>query len=190
MSFPSFRSARSRTSESLPHVMIVFDLFHVVAQFNRVTDQVRNSEYCKASQANKEVLMGAKYLLLKSRSKLRRKKDRQQLKELLKLNEVITAIMILKDQLKHIWTYRSRTRANNAIDEWCALARTLKHRAVTKFAKMLHSYCYGILDHCDYSILPGHLEGVNNKINVIKRKAYGFHDLRYFSLKIFKLFAT
>ena len=84
--------------------MIVFDLFHVVAQFNRVTDQVRNSEYRKASQANKEVLMGAKYLLLKSRSKLRRKKDRQQLKELLKLDEVITAIMILKDQLKHIWT--------------------------------------------------------------------------------------
>jgi len=32
----------------------------------------------------------------------------------------------------------------------------------------------------------GKLEGVNNKIKVIKRKAYGFHDLRYFTLKIFQ----
>ena len=176
--------------KKLPHVKIVFDLFHVVAQFNRVIDHVRNSEYRKASQANKEVFKGAKYLLLKNSSKVRRKKDRQQLKELLTLNEIINAVMILKDQLKHIWTYRSRTWANNAIDQWCALARTLKHRVVTKFAKMLDRYRYGILNHCDYSIHTGQLEGVNNKIKVIKRKAYGFHDLRYFSLKIFQAFAN
>jgi transposase len=176
--------------KKVPHVKIVFDLFHVVAQFNRVLDQVRNSEYRQASQAHKEVFKGAKYLLLKNRSRVRRQKDRQQLNELLKLNEVINAVMILKDQLKHIWSYRSRTWANKAIDQWCALARTLKHRAVTKFAKMLDRYRYGILNHCDYSIHTGQLEGVNNKIKVLKRKAYGFHDLRYFSLKVFQAFAN
>ncbi|MFH1147146.1 MAG: transposase, partial [Pseudomonadota bacterium] len=34
----------------------------------------------------------------------------------------------------------------------------------------------------------GALEGVNNKIKVIKRKAYGFHDIRYFILKIYQAF--
>jgi len=34
------------------------------------------------------------------------------------------------------------------------------------------------------------LEGVNNKIKVIKRKAYGFHDLRYFTLKIYQAFTN
>jgi len=34
------------------------------------------------------------------------------------------------------------------------------------------------------------LEGVNNKIKVIKRKAYGYHDFRYFSLKIIQAFAN
>lgn len=176
--------------KKLPHVQMVFDLFHVVAQFSRVIDQVRNSEYRKASKADKDVFKGAKYLLLKNRSNVRRKKDRQQLKELLKLNEVINTVLILKDKLKHIWSYRSRTWASKTLDEWCALARALRNRAVTRFANMLDRYRYGILNHCDYPIHTGKLEGVNNKIKVIKRKAYGFHDLRYFSLKIIQAFAN
>ena len=44
------------------------------------------------------------------------------------------------------------------------------------------------LSHCDYPIHTGKIEGVNNKIKVIKRKAYGFHDLRYFTLKIYQAF--
>ena len=43
---------------------------------------------------------------------------------------------------------------------------------------------YGILNHCDYAIGTSPLEGVNNKIKVIKRKAYGFHDPKYFALKV------
>ncbi len=176
--------------KKVPHVKIVFDLFHVVAQFSKVIDQVRNSEYRKASQENKAVFKGAKYLLLKNRSNIRRKKDRQQLKELLKLNEIINSVLILKEKLKHIWSYRSRTWANKALNEWCALARALNHRAVSKFAQTLERYRYGILNHCEYAIHTGKLEGVNNKIKVIKRKAYGFHDLHYFSLKIFQAFAN
>lgn len=176
--------------QKVPHVQIVFDLFHVVAQFNRVIDKVRNTEYRKASNTNKDVFKGAKYLLLKNRSNIRRHKDRKQLEELLKLNKVINAILILKDKLKHIWSYRSRTWADKAIDEWCALARALGHSAVTKFAKTLCRYRYGILNHCDYPIHTGKLEGVNNKIKVIKRKAYGYHDLRYFSLKIIQAFSN
>jgi transposase len=163
--------------KKVAHVKIVFDLFHVVAQFNRVIDKVRNTEYRKASKANKEVFKGAKYLLLKNRAHIRRKKDREQLKEFLKLNKVINAVLILKDKLKPIWSYRSRTWANKAIDEWCALARALNNPEVKKFAKMLDCYRYGILNHCDYPIHTGRLEGVNNKIKVIKRKAYGYHDL-------------
>lgn len=176
--------------KKVPHVKIVFDFFHVVAQFNRVIDAVRNSEYRKASRENKEVFKGAKYLLLKNRSHVRRKKDRQQLQELLKLNEVINLVLILKDKLKHIWSYRSQSWAHKAIEQWCALARSLANRELNRFAKMLERHRYGILNHCDYPIYTGKLEGVNNKIKVIKRKAYGFHDLRYFSLKIFQAFTN
>jgi transposase len=174
--------------DKVPHVKIVFDLFHVVAQFSRVIDKVRNSEYRKASQEQKEVLKGSRYLLLKN--SLRRPKERTHLAELLKLNEVINTVLILKDQLKHIWSYKSRTWAVKALDQWCYLARSIKNRTVSRFANMLERYSYGILNHCDYPLHTSVLEGVNNKIKLIKRKAYGFHDLRYFSLKVFQAFAN
>jgi len=176
--------------KKVPHVKIVFDLFHVVSQFSRVIDKVRNAEYRKASKENKEVFKGARYLLLKNRSNVRRTKDREQLKQLLELNEVINTVLILKDKLKHIWSYKSRTWATKAIEEWCALARCTEHPSVQKFADTLERYSYGILNHCDYPIHTGKLEGVNNKIKVIKRKAYGYHDLRYFSLKIIQAFTN
>lgn len=177
-------------TDKLPRAKIVFDLFHVVANFNQVIDKVRNSEYRKASKDDKAVYIGAKYLLLKNRKNVRRQSHRQQLKELLALNQVINTMMILKEKLKHIWTYHSRTWATKALDQWCDLARSLENRSVNTFVKMLQRYSYGIINHCDYPIHTGKLEGVNNKIKVIKRKAYGFHDVRYFTLKIYQAFAN
>jgi len=69
--------------KKVPHVKIVFDLFHVVSRFNRVIDKVRNAEYRKASKENKSVFKGARYLLLKNRSNIRRRKERVHLKQLL-----------------------------------------------------------------------------------------------------------
>ena len=174
--------------DKLPNTKIVFDLFHVVANFNRVIDKVRNSEYRKASKNDKAVYKGSKYLLLKNRKNIRRKSQRQRLKDLLALNQVINTVMILKEKLKHIWSYRSRSWAAKALDQWCELARSVQNRSLNTFVRMLQRYRYGIINHCDYPIHTGKLEGVNNKIKVIKRKAYGFHDLRYFTLKIYQAF--
>ncbi len=127
---------------------------------------------------------------MKNRGSLRHQSQRDQLKELLKLNETLNTVMILKDKLKHIWQYRSRTWADKAIDQWCDLARSLKQPSLISFANMLERHRYGIVNHCDYPIHTGKIEGVNNKIKVIKRKAYGFHDLRYFTLKIYQAFSN
>ena len=160
----------------------------MVANFNRVIDKVRNSEYRKASEEDKAIYKGTKYLLLRNRNNLKTQQQRQHLKQLLALNETISTVMILKETLKHIWTYRSRGWATKALDHWCSLARSLNHPSVNAFVKMLERHRYGILNHCNYPIHTGKLEGVNNKIKVIKRKAYGFHDLRYFTLKIYQAF--
>ncbi len=173
----------------MPHVKIVFDLFHVVSSFGKVIDKIRNAEYRKASKEDKEVFKGSKYLLLKNKRTIRKKEPREHLKQLLSLNETINTVYILKDKLKQIWRYRSRTWARKALDDWCSMARTLTHPDINKFANMLQRYSYGILNHCDYQIHTSKLEGVNNKIKVIKRKAYGFLDERYFSLKIIQAFA-
>jgi len=172
----------------VPHVKIVFDLFHVVAAFNKVIDKIRNEEYRKASGKDKAVFKGAKYLLLRAKKKIRRRKDREQLRQLLQVNETLSTLMILKDLLRPIWGYRSRGWAKRRIAEWCALARTVDYPQVRTFARRLERYGYGILNHCDYPIHTGKLEGINNRIKVIKRQAYGFHDQRYFTLKVLQAF--
>lgn len=162
----------------------------VVSSFGKVIDKVQNAKYRKASKEDKDVIMGSKYLLIKNKLNIRRKTHREHLKRLLSLNETIKTVLILRDKLKHIWRYNSQTWARKALHEWCLLVKTVNHPTVSKFANMLQRYSYGILNHCDYHIHTSKLEGVNNKIKVIKRKAYGFLDEQYFSLKIIQAFAS
>jgi len=166
--------------EAVPHAKIVFDLYHVVASFNKVIDCVRRTEYLRASLEDRAVYRGAKYLLLKKR--IRRRRHREHLRQLLALNERLFTMVLLRDKLTEIWGYRSRTWAGRALDDWCALARTVGHRDVDRFAAMLERHRDGILNHCESPIHTGKLEGINNTIKVIKRDAYGYHDERYFSL--------
>ena len=70
------------------------------------------------------------------------------------------------------------------------MAGQIEHPSVTAFIKRLRFFEYGILNHADYPIGTSRLEGVNNKIKVIKRKAYGFHDSEYFALKVKQAFAA
>ena len=53
-----------------------------------------------------------------------------------------------------------------------------------RFAKSLRDHALGVLAWFDYQITTGPLKGLNNKIKVIKRKAYGFRNMDYFKLKI------
>jgi len=173
-------------SEAAPQAKIVFDPFHVVAAYGRLIDKVRNSEYRKASAQDKEVLKGSRYLLLKTR--LHRRKDRRHLGRLLQLNKTLFYVYVLRDQLKRIWSYRHRLWAARALRDWCALARRVGRRELARFARMLERHREGLLNHCDYPIHTSKLEGINNKIKVIKRKAYGFRDDRYFILKVKQAF--
>ncbi len=177
------------TKKCLPNAKIVFDLYHVVSSFGRVIDKVRNTEYQKASEADKEVFKGSKYLLLKNKKNIRKKEHKEKLKKLLKINKTLSTLMILKDKLKHLWDYTYPGKANKTLAEWITMSYQIKNKDVQKFSKMLLKHFFGIVSHCEYKIHTSKLEGVNNKIKVIKRKAYGFHDERYFALKVIQGFA-
>jgi len=165
-----------------PEARIVFDLFHVVKEFNKAIDHVRNRECRKATQEGKAVLKGSKYLLLKNQPNLN-SKERPRLREVLELNRNLAIMYILKDMLKRIWKYRYRGWARKRLNEWCEMARESLIPEAIKFAKRLTRYAYGILNHCQYHISTGRLEGTNNKLKVIKRRSYGFRDTRYYILK-------
>ncbi len=166
-----------------PQADVVFDLFHVVKGFNKVIDDIRNEEFRKASAGPRELLKGSKYLFLKNWGNLKRK-DRVQLEEILALNARLSTVYWLKDLLAHIWDYYYPGWAVKMLAEWCDVARQDGHPALAKFAEKLERHKYGIISHCKHQIHTSKLEGVNNKIKVVKRIAYGFHDLEYFALKV------
>ena len=176
--------------ECLPRARHVFDLYHVVAAFHRVIDRVRIEECRRASEEDKEVFKGSKYLLFKNRKNIRKRNHRQQLDRLCRINRTISILLILRDKLKHLWSYVSPGWAAKTLRSWIEMARAIDYPEVRKFCKLLLRHFFGIVNHCRYAIHTSKLEGANNKIKLIKRKAYGYHDEKYFSLKVIQAFAN
>ena len=177
----------NRVKHHCPQANIVFDFFHVVQGFGRVIDKIRREEYLKASQEDREILKGSRYLLLKNEENLT-EKQRPRLQKLLAMNETLNTVYILKDQLKMVYYYSDRDMVKETLDDWCAMAETISHPSVLAFINKLRFFEDGILNHADYPIGTSDLEGVNNKIKLIKRRAYGYHDSDYFALKVKQAF--
>ena len=179
----------NRVQHHCPHAHIVFDFFHVVQAFGKVIDTVRRDEYQNATAQDKEVLKGSRYLLLKNAENLTEDQSHR-LDEVLAVNQTLSILYVLKDQLKLVFHYSDRRKVKRTLDSWCRMAETIDHPEVRRFIGRLRFFEYGILNHADYPISTSELEGANNKIKVIKRKAYGFHDLDYFVLKVKQAFAA
>ena len=177
----------NRVKHHCPQANIVFDFFHVVQGFGRVIDKIRREEYLKASKEDRDILKGSRYLLLKNEENLT-EKQRPRLQKLLAMNETLNTVYILKDQLKMIYYYSDREMAKKTLDDWCGMAETVSHPAMRAFINKLRFFEDGIVNHADYPIGTSALEGVNNKIKLIKRRAYGYHDCDYFALKIKQAF--
>ena len=179
----------NRVKHYCPNAKVVFDFFHLVQSFGRVIDKVRRDEYFKANKQQRKVLKGSRYLLLKNEENLT-ESQQSRLQAVLELNSTLSILYVLKDQLKLLYYYSDRRKVKQTLDDWCRMAEQIGHASVKAFIKRLRFFEYGILNHADYPIGTSRLEGVNNKIKVIKRKAYGFHDSEYFALKVKQAFAA
>jgi transposase len=166
-----------------PKAQIVFDPFHVIAFFGRVIDKIRFEQYRCADPNLKALMKRSRFLLLKNPQNLKAK-ERPKLKKILQQNELLSAVYLLKEYLKRIWQYKYPKSALKFFEYWCQLAIETGCQHLIKFVKALNRYTYGLINHCQFPIHTNRLEGINNKIKLIKRKAYGYRDLDYFSLKI------
>ena len=170
-----------------PQAEVVYDLFHVVAKYGReVVDRVRVDEAnrLKHDKPARKVIKGSRWLLLRNAENIKRNEDRVRLKELLAANRKLATVYVLKDDLKHLWDYRYRGAASRFWRLWYHRAIRSRIEPLKKFARKLKEYLPGILAHCRWRLHTSVLEGINNKIKVIKRMAYGFRDDDYFFLKI------
>jgi transposase len=178
-----------------PNAAIVYDLFHVVAKYGReVIDRVRVDEtnrIAKAAgpnrlriRAQRRVIKGTRWLLLRNREHVTRPDDRIRLEELLAANRALFITYVLKDDLKQLWGYRAPAAAHRFWQHWYRRAIRSGLEPLQRFARHLKPYLDGILNHCHYPLSTALVEGINNKIKVLKRMAYGYRDDAYFFLRI------
>ena len=74
-------------------------------------------------------------------------------------------VYVLRDDLKHLWKYRYRDAARRFLNEWSSRTMESEITPLKSFAEKLAEY----LSHCQFHLHASLLEGINNKIKVIKR---------------------
>ena len=169
-----------------PQAAMVYDQFHLMKIYSRyVLDRVRIDSYQKASQEHRPVIKGTKYLLLKNRENLSDQTDEKaRLHDVLAVNQQLNTVYVLKEDLKQIWRYKRRAWAEKWLDSWIQRARESGIKPLIWFTKKLIRHRESILAHCTYPLATSKIEGMNNKVKLIKRIAFGFKDFDYFALKI------
>jgi transposase len=178
--------------DNLPQAAHVFDHFHVVKLFNDKLSALRRDLYHQAaSDADRKLLKGTRWLLLKNPENLDPERDEhQRLQEALALNTPLTIAYYLKEDLRQIWSQPHKRTARRVLRDWMARARASGIRMLEQFADTLEQHETGILAYYDYPISTGPLEGTNTKIQAMKRQAYGFRDLAFYKLKILGIHET
>lgn len=178
----------SSVMENCPGAVHVFDHFHVVKLMNERLDDIRKNVFHMERNVNRrKVIKGTRYLLLANGEDIFDKRHKTRLENALAMNEPLSKAYYLKERLREIWSQANREQAEAVLDDWVKQAGESKIPQLQRMAATLLAHKRGILAWYECHISTGKVEGINNKIKVLKRNAYGFRDERYFKLRLYAL---
>jgi transposase len=180
-----WKAFRNSTARHAPQAAILFDKFHIMRHLGEALDKVRKSEYRRLSGQDRSYIKGQKYTLLSHQANLTLEGKRA-LKKLLAANKRLNTAYLLKESFGQLWDYNSETWARKFFENWRASLKWQRLEPYRKFARMIDRHWDGIAAYCkpENKVALGFVEGLNNKIRVIQRRAYGLRDEEYLRLKI------
>ena len=176
---------RNSTRRNAPQAAILFDKFHIMRHLGEALDAVRKREYARLSGKKREFIKGQKYTLLSHRENLTLD-GRVALKKLLKANKRLNTAYLLKESFGQLWDYQKEGWARKFFENWRAALKWQRLKPYEEFAQMIERHWDGIAAFCqlENKVSLGFVEGLNNKIRVIQRRAYGLRDEEYLRLKV------
>jgi len=176
---------RNSTQKHAPQSKILFDKFHILRHLSEAMDKVRREEYKRVTGEERKFIKGQRYTLLSHWENLTLE-GRQALKKLLAANKRIQTAYLLKEEFGQLWDYQSESWARKFFDNWKQQLKWQRLKPFEKFGMMIEKHWYGIVSYChpNNKVKLGFVEGLNNKIRVIQRRAYGYRDEEYLKLKI------
>lgn len=161
-----------------PHARIVYDLFHVVAKYGReVISRVRvdAANQLRQDKPARRVVKQSHWLLLRNPAGLN-SGERIRLDEVLRANQPLLTTYVMAAQLKSLWNVACPWQWRRQWKDWLQQARDSQVPALMQFAARLRPYWRGIVSRVRWPMHTGQLEGINNKIKVIKRQAFGYRE--------------
>lgn len=167
-----WKAFRNSTEQHAPQAAILFD-------------KVRRSEYARLSGKDRTFIKGQKYALLSNWENLSRD-GRKNIEVLFTANKRLNKAYLLKESFAQLWSYHREGWARKFFDNWRAALKWQRLEPFEKFADMIDRHWDGIAQYCkpENKVSLGFVEGLNNKIRVIQRRAYGLRDEEYLRLKI------
>jgi transposase len=180
-----WRAFESSTVKHAPQAAILYDKFHVMRHLGKALDTVRKQEYQRLADKDRSFIKGQKYTLL-SRKKNLTLEGRQALKQLLAANKRLHTAYVLKESFGQLWDYEREGWARRFFENWKGALKWQRLKTFEDFAEMIERHWAGIAAYAkaENKVSLGFVEGLNNKIRVIQRRAYGLRDEEYLRLKV------
>jgi transposase len=180
-----WKAFRNSTQQHAPQAAILFDTFHVMKHLGEALDKIRKAEYARLTGKQRGFIKGQKHTLLSHPQNLTGT-ARKNLKLLLAANKRLNTAYLLKESFGQLWDYNREARARKFFDNWRASLKWQRLKPYEKFAAMIERHWDGLAAYCkpENKVSLGFVEGLNNKIRVMQRRAYGLRDEEYLRLKV------
>jgi transposase len=162
---------------------IVFDRFHIMKHMNEAVNAVRRQEQKLLRKEKDTTLDGTRQIWLYAEENLP-KRYKERLNEL-KETELKTArAWMLKELVRYLWDYGSVSEGRYFFRQWYKWAIHSGLEPVKKVARMIKDRLRNILTYFNPSTTNANAEGINNKIQSLINKAYGYRNKERFKTDI------
>lgn len=158
---------------------IAFDRFHVAKLLGDAVDKVRRAEHRELASDGDERLKGTKYLWLKKPSKLSRS-ARARFTALRDSSLRAARAWAVKEAASKLWSYKSRTWARKAWLKLCDWASRTRLQPLVKVSRTIRYHLIGIVNAIVLGATNAAAEGVNSRVQDLKRRANGYRNRQRF----------
>ena len=154
---------------------IIYDRFHVMRLANEALERVRALEYRQLCGEAKDVLCGAKQMLLWSDERRPAKYDQRF--ERFRQHDLRTGrAWAMKETLRRLWDQPTVAKARQFFKSW---RRWVEREAVgpmVRFVRLLMPRIEGVLRYCQHRLTTAACEGINSRITSIQHRAAGYRN--------------
>jgi len=166
-----------------PNAKIIADPFHFVRQVNWALEDIRKETQANLTQDRRRYFKRSRFLLLKRMSKLK-KEEREYLFGMLEFSARLAEAYWLKEKFMTFMDATDEKTIRNSFSLWLAAVDQCSIERFKKVAETFRQWATPIINARLYRYSNGFTEGINNKIKVLKRNAFGLRNFERFRLRI------